>query len=65
MKTSSTIYLALTSAIVSGHAIMQAFNGLAQGRGIYMPSYDGPILDVNSQAMACNGSPNYGFKVHS
>lgn len=21
-----------------------------------------PIQDVNSQAMACNGSPNYGFK---
>ena len=58
--------LVLTIALApltSSHAIMQAFNGLSQGRGIYMPTYDGPIQDVTSQAMACNGSPNYGFRV--
>ncbi|KAH7070480.1 glycoside hydrolase [Paraphoma chrysanthemicola] len=49
-------------AIVSSHAIMQAFNGLSQGRGIYMPTYDGPIQDVNANEMACNGAPNYGFR---
>ena len=63
MKITSSLSLALMPTIAFGHAIMQSFNGLAQGRGIYMPSYDGPIQDVNSQSMACNGQPNSGFRV--
>ncbi|KAL6708041.1 hypothetical protein ACN47E_003475 [Coniothyrium glycines] len=61
MKIAAPFAVAM-APLASAHAIMQAFNGLAQGRGIYMPTYDGPIQDVTSQAMACNGSPNYGFR---
>lgn len=63
MKVTFSFSLALVPTMVLSHAIMQSFNGLAQGRGIYMPSYDGPIQDVNSQSMACNGQPNSGFRV--
>lgn len=48
MKIYLSLSLALVPTIVSGHAIMQSFNGLAQGKGIYMPSNDSPIQDVNS-----------------
>ena len=63
MKIIFTVLLALVLTLVSGHAIMQSFNGLAQGKGIYMPSDDSPIQDVNSQSMACNGPPVSGFRV--
>jgi hypothetical protein len=63
MKISLSLPLALVPTIVSGHAIMQSFNGLAQSKGIYMPSDDSPIQDVNSQSMACNGPPVSGFRV--
>jgi hypothetical protein len=63
MKISLSLSLVLVPAIVTGHTIMQSFNGLAQGKGIYMPSDDSPIQDVNSQSMACNGPPVSGFRV--
>ncbi|KFY54413.1 hypothetical protein V497_07735 [Pseudogymnoascus sp. VKM F-4516 (FW-969)] len=43
--------------VASGHTIMQAIGGNAQGVGIYMPSDDSPQQDVTSDSMACNGSP--------
>jgi hypothetical protein len=43
MKISLSLSSVLVPAIVTGHTIMQSFNGLAQGKGIYMPSDDSPI----------------------
>lgn len=45
-----------------GHAIFQQLyvNGVDQGHltGIRVPSYDGPLTDVTSSYMSCNGGPN-------
>ncbi|PGH11165.1 hypothetical protein AJ80_07267 [Polytolypa hystricis UAMH7299] len=49
----------------SAHTIMQAVNGLPQGHGIYMPSDDSPITDVNSNSIACNGPPVQYFQSSS
>ena len=37
-----------------------AVNGVSQGSHncMRLPSYDGPITDVTSSSMSCNGSPN-------
>ncbi|KAK6523908.1 hypothetical protein TWF281_001873 [Arthrobotrys megalospora] len=52
---------ALTS-MVAGHAIFAEFevNGVSAGKenGLRLPTYDGPIEDVTSQYVACNGGPN-------
>ncbi|RDL39049.1 Uncharacterized protein BP5553_03389 [Venustampulla echinocandica] len=48
VATSHTIFTQLTAGGVT--------NGL--GVGIRMPSYDGPITNVNSNDIACNGGPN-------
>jgi hypothetical protein len=63
MKITYPLSLASVATIASGHAIMQSFNSLEQGKGIYMPSDDGPIQDVTSPSMACNGAPNGFFRV--
>ncbi|KAG8951664.1 hypothetical protein FRC03_012473 [Tulasnella sp. 419] len=61
MKSHFTI---LATAVVSAnaHTIMQKLwvNGVDQGylKGIRHPSYDGPILDVDSNDIICNGGPN-------
>jgi cellulase len=53
--------LALASA-ASAHTIFQSLevggvnNG--QGQGVRIPSYNGPIEDVTSNSLACNGAPN-------
>ncbi|PVF94638.1 glycoside hydrolase [Serendipita vermifera] len=45
-----------------GHAIFQELyvNGVSQGHttGIRVPTYDGPITDVSSNDIICNGGPN-------
>ncbi|KAA8909864.1 glycoside hydrolase [Sphaerosporella brunnea] len=50
------------AAAVPAHTIFQeiGINGVMQARYDYMrlPSYDGPITDVTSTYMACNGGPN-------
>lgn len=35
-------------------------NGVSQGalNGIRYPSYDGPVTDVTSNSIICNGDPN-------
>ncbi|TEB22754.1 hypothetical protein FA13DRAFT_1470928 [Coprinellus micaceus] len=49
-------------ASVSAHSIFQQVyvNGVSQGHteGIRVPSYDGPISDVNSNDIICNGGIN-------
>ncbi|PGH10995.1 hypothetical protein AJ79_05146 [Helicocarpus griseus UAMH5409] len=65
MKAAAICTLALPLGYVSAHTIMQAVNGLPQGHGIYMPSDDSPIMDVNSNSMACNGPPVTGFRSSS
>ncbi|KAF5360691.1 hypothetical protein D9756_004869 [Leucocoprinus leucothites] len=47
---------------VSAHTILQELyvNGVSQGhmQGIRVPDYDGPITDVNSKDIICNGGIN-------
>ncbi|KAG8956481.1 hypothetical protein FRC03_010817 [Tulasnella sp. 419] len=54
--------LATAVASANAHTIMQKLwvNGVDQGylKGIRHPTYDGPILDVNSNDIICNGGPN-------
>ncbi|GLB39541.1 putative glycoside hydrolase family 61 [Lyophyllum shimeji] len=54
--------LATLAASASAHTIFQEFyvNGVSQGHlnGIRVPDYDGPITDVNSNDVICNGGIN-------
>ncbi|KAI1854037.1 hypothetical protein JX265_003639 [Neoarthrinium moseri] len=62
MKSTSIIALAAHAASVTAHTIFVQLesggttNGV--GYGIRVPSYDGPITDVTSNDLACNGGPN-------
>jgi len=62
MKVSTSIVAAAALTSASAHTIMtQMVSGgttYGVGVGIRVPSYDGPITDVTSQYMACNGGPN-------
>ncbi|KZW01401.1 hypothetical protein EXIGLDRAFT_760893 [Exidia glandulosa HHB12029] len=58
-------FIAALAAAVTGasaHTIFQQVyvNGVAQGHttGIRVPTYDGPITDVTSNDVICNGGPN-------
>ncbi|KAK4099123.1 carbohydrate-binding module family 1 protein [Parathielavia hyrcaniae] len=62
MKSSTIFHLV---GVAQAHTIMQAFNGNPQGAGIYMPSDDSFIADVNSDSMACNGPPVQYFRSSS
>ncbi|KAJ7275071.1 glycoside hydrolase [Mycena rebaudengoi] len=52
----------LFAGSVAGHTIFQQayVNGVAQGRltGIRVPDYNGPIMDVTSNDIICNGGIN-------
>ncbi|KAG8747187.1 hypothetical protein FRC12_014127 [Ceratobasidium sp. 428] len=54
--------LALFSAQAAAHTIFQELwvNGVSAGhlKGIRYPTYDGPITDVTSNDIICNGGPN-------
>ncbi|KAF2841372.1 lytic polysaccharide monooxygenase [Patellaria atrata CBS 101060] len=60
MKVLFPTYLLIAS--VSAHTIFQKLwvNGVDQGqlKGIRAPEYDGPITDVTSNDVICNGGPN-------
>jgi cellulase len=60
MKYSFT--LAALAAVASGHTIFQQIvvggTEYGVGVGIRKPSYNGPIEDVSTSYMACNGGPN-------
>ncbi|KAF9562610.1 endoglucanase II [Agrocybe pediades] len=63
MKTSAALASVLfTINAVSAHTIFQELyvNGVSQGRlnGIRVPEYDGPITDVTSNDVICNGGIN-------
>ncbi|CAI4218735.1 unnamed protein product [Parascedosporium putredinis] len=53
--------LAATGA-ASAHTIFVSLEvdgqNLGISNGVRTPSYDGPIMDVSSQSLACNGDPN-------
>ncbi|KAF3927175.1 Endoglucanase-4 [Dactylellina cionopaga] len=53
---------AALSSLVAGHSIFAEFevNGVSAGKenALRLPTYDGPIEDVTSQYVACNGGPN-------
>ncbi|EPS36434.1 hypothetical protein H072_10025 [Dactylellina haptotyla CBS 200.50] len=53
---------ALAIGTASAHTIFQEVwvNGVAQGHivGVRVPTYDGPINDVTSNDIICNGGPN-------
>ncbi|CCA67656.1 related to cel1 protein precursor [Serendipita indica DSM 11827] len=52
----------LFAAVASAHTIFQELhvNGVSQGHkvGIRYPNYNGPITDVTSNDIICNGGPN-------
>lgn len=54
--------LLASASAVSAHTIFQSLvvGGVnqGQGNGVRIPSYNGPIEDVSSNSMACNGNPN-------
>ncbi|KAH8599376.1 glycoside hydrolase family 61 protein [Bisporella sp. PMI_857] len=62
MKFQNTFSLAAVFGVASSHSIFtQLTSGGTQygiGEGVRVPSYDGPIQDVTSNYIACNGGPN-------
>ncbi|KAH7106250.1 glycosyl hydrolase family 61-domain-containing protein [Auriculariales sp. MPI-PUGE-AT-0066] len=58
----SPLALLALCASATAHTIFQELyvNGISQGHltGIRYPTYDGPITDVSSADIACNGGPN-------
>lgn len=55
-------FLAAAASVANAHTIFQSLQvgstNHGQGNGVRIPSYNGPIEDVTSNSMACNGSPN-------
>jgi hypothetical protein len=58
MKLSTPLVLAAAASSVSAHTIFVSVNGGKVGDGVRVPSYDGPINDVSSNDIVCNGGPN-------
>lgn len=62
MRLQSTLSLASVLAIANAHTIFLQLvdegTTYGIGYGIPVPSYDGPILDVTTEYIACNGGPN-------
>ncbi|KAG9100441.1 hypothetical protein FS749_015308 [Ceratobasidium sp. UAMH 11750] len=62
MKSFAALALFAAAGCASAHTIFQEIfvNGVSQGNHncMRLPSYDGPITDVTSSSMSCNGSPN-------
>ncbi|KAK3370459.1 glycoside hydrolase family 61 protein [Podospora didyma] len=52
----------MAASLASAHTIFSSLEvgGVNQGigQGVRVPSYNGPIEDVTSQSLACNGAPN-------
>ncbi|KAG8989697.1 hypothetical protein FRB93_003554 [Tulasnella sp. JGI-2019a] len=59
---SSTVLFSAALGLVNAHTIFQRVyvNGVDQGwtTGVRYPSYDGPITNVSSTDIICNGGPN-------
>jgi len=62
MKFQSALSVAAVIGVSSAHTIFtQLTSGGVQngiGQGVRVPSYDGPITDVTTNYVACNGGPN-------
>ncbi|KAF2254770.1 lytic polysaccharide monooxygenase [Trematosphaeria pertusa] len=58
MKFSTSLALAAAASTASAHTIFVSLNGGKVGDGVRVPSYDGPITDVSSNDIVCNGGPN-------
>ncbi|KAF1349422.1 hypothetical protein EJ07DRAFT_140117 [Lizonia empirigonia] len=58
MKLSTSLILAAAASSATAHTIMVSVNNGAVGDGVRDPSYDGPITDVTSNDIVCNGGPN-------
>lgn len=62
MKFQNSIALAAIFGVASSHTIFTQLTsgGVTSGVGVGIrdPSYDGPITDVTSNYIACNGGPN-------
>lgn len=62
MRISSSFVAATALSAASAHTIMTQLisNGVENGVGVGIrdPTYDGPITDVTSEYVACNGGPN-------
>lgn len=67
MKYLTFLAAAIMAGSVNAHTIFQQIgvNGVMEARYDYMrlPHYDGPIEDVTSTALACNGGPNPLLKI--
>ncbi|KAJ0166710.1 putative endo-beta-1,4-glucanase D [Colletotrichum tanaceti] len=52
----------LTAGLASAHTIFSSLEvggvNQGQGNGVRIPTYNGPIEDVTSNSLACNGAPN-------
>ena len=53
-----TLSLLALINVCSAHTIFTQLNNNGVGNGVRVPSYDGPITDVSSNDVACNGGPN-------
>jgi hypothetical protein len=62
MKFTTPLLLATTA---SAHTIFTSLNGGAVGDGVRVPTYDGPINDVSSNDIVCNGGPNPTAKTNT
>ncbi|KAF2198078.1 hypothetical protein GQ43DRAFT_175822 [Delitschia confertaspora ATCC 74209] len=58
MKLTTSLAAAAAIQAASAHTIFTQLNGNPVGYGIRVPSYDGPIQDVTSSDIVCNGGPN-------
>jgi cellulase len=58
MKYSTPLIIAAAASTVSAHTIFLSVNDGKVGDGVRVPSYDGPINDVSSNDIVCNGGPN-------
>lgn len=58
MKFTTPLALAAIASSASAHTIFSSVNGGKHGDGVRVPSYNGPISDVSSNDIVCNGGPN-------
>ncbi|KAF2009342.1 lytic polysaccharide monooxygenase [Aaosphaeria arxii CBS 175.79] len=58
MKLTTNLTLAVAASTASAHTIFVSLNGGKVGDGVRVPSYDGPITEVTSNDIVCNGGPN-------
>ncbi|EMD89537.1 glycoside hydrolase family 61 protein [Bipolaris maydis ATCC 48331] len=58
MRISTPLVLTAVASSTTAHTIFLSLNGGAVGDGVRVPTYDGPISDVTTNSIACNGPPN-------